>query len=207
MNQEPTDAVRLEQLWTGEFGDAYVDRNATAYDARKPFWDELLSAIEVRRVLEVGCNLGGNLRWVADAVGPAEVVGLDVNHKALAGLRSAYPDVNAVWGHARDLPFRDGWFDLVFTMGVLIHQPEESLPQVMDEMVRTSRRYVFCGEYYAAQTEEVPYRGEEGALFRRDYGGLFAARFPGLALRSEGFLGRDAGWDDVTWWLFEKPTA
>ena len=36
----------------------------------------------------------------------------------------------------------------------------------MDEIVRCSRRYVLCGEYRADDLEEVPYRGQEGALFR-----------------------------------------
>ena len=63
-------------------------------------------------------------------------------------------------------------------MGVLIHQPEETLDKVMSEMVRASSRYVFCGEYYDTETVEVPYRGHDGALFRRDYGGLFLELFP-----------------------------
>jgi SAM-dependent methyltransferase len=41
---------------------------------------------------------------------------------------------------ARELPFRDAWFDLVFTVGLLIHIPEESLPLVMSEVVRTIHR-------------------------------------------------------------------
>ena len=87
---------------------------------------------------------------------------------------------------------------------VLIHQPESTLPLVMAEMVRTSARWVLCGEYYGESTEEVPYRGNEGALFRRDFGGAFAELFPELTLHSTGFLGRDEGWDDITWWLFER---
>ena len=59
-------------------------------------------------------------------------------------------------------------------------------------------------KYFAPSSEEVSYRGHEGALFRRDYGTLFAELFPELALRDTGFLSKDAGWDDVTWWLFEQ---
>jgi hypothetical protein len=72
-------------------------------------------------------------------------------------------------------------------------------------MVRCSRRWVLCGEYHAEYTVEVPYRGQEGALFKRDYGRLFLELFPDLTLRDQGFLGRDDGWDDVTWWVLEKP--
>ena len=34
---QPSDAKRLEELWAGEFGDAYVDRNRTAGNSREPF--------------------------------------------------------------------------------------------------------------------------------------------------------------------------
>jgi pseudaminic acid biosynthesis-associated methylase len=195
---------RLEDLWGGDFGDDYVDRN-TAFDHRAPFWRDRMTQLSPGRVLEVGSNVGGNLQWIAEAVPPTCVYGVDVNEKALAELTRRVPGVNALWSPARELPFRDGWFDLVFTMGVLIHQPEATLPLVMAEMVRCSRRWVLCGEYHAEDTVEVPYRGQEGALFKRDYGRLFLELFPDLTLRDQGFLGRDDGWDDVTWWVLEKP--
>ena len=199
----PPEAIRLEQLWGSEFGDDYVDRNKT-FDHRSPFWRDRLAATGCRRALEVGCNIGGNLQWIAEALPPRDVFGVDVNEKALHVLTQRVPGVNAVWGPARELPFRDGWFDLTFTMGVLIHQPDATLPLVMAEVVRCSSRWVLCGEYHAAANVEVPYRGQEGALFKRDYGRLYRELFPQLVLRDEGFLGRDDGWDDVTWSLFEK---
>jgi len=198
-----SETTRLERLWGGAFGDEYVDRNVDAYDARQAFLDQVVDVTACRSVLEVGCNVGGNLRWFAPRLPAGSVHGVDINEKALATLHRALPAVNALWSPARDLPFRDRRFDLVLTMGVLIHQPDTTLPLVMGEMVRCSRRWVLCGEYYAPSTEEVAYRGHDGALFRRNYGGLFAELFPELALHSTGFLGRDDGWDDITWWLFE----
>jgi pseudaminic acid biosynthesis-associated methylase len=197
------EATRLEQLWGGEFGDDYVDRN-TAFDHREEFWRERLEAIRPQRTLEVGCNVGGNLQWVAEILPPRDVFGVDVNEKALIELSRRVPGVNAVWSPARELPFRDRWFDLVFTMGVLIHQPDATLPLVMAEMVRCSRRWVLCGEYHAPEAVEISYRGQQGALFKRDYGALFLDLFPELTLREQGFLGRNQGWDDVTWWLLER---
>lgn len=204
---DPPEATRLEALWSGEFGDEYVTRNADAYDQRAPFWRSILEGHPCRRVLEVGANVGGNLQWVAEHVEATQVYGVDVNRSALQRLQQRVPGVNALWSPARELPFRDRWFDLVFTMGVLIHQPDATLPLVMAEMVRCSRRWVLCGEYFGETTEEVPYRGHDGALFRRDYGRRFAELFPDLQQVGTGFLGRDEGWDDVTWWLFERTEA
>jgi pseudaminic acid biosynthesis-associated methylase len=202
--QKIPQASRLERLWGNEFGDAYVDRNSGAGDVRKPFWSSILKEFPSKSALEIGCNLGGNLRWLAGALPPGGCYGVDINAKALAALHRTVPGVNTALAPARALPFRDKWFDLVFTMGVLIHQPPETLPLVMAEAVRCSRRFVLCGEYYSKTPAEVPYRGETGALFKRDFGGMYAELFPELKLRKKGFLSKAAGWDDVTYWVFEK---
>jgi pseudaminic acid biosynthesis-associated methylase len=198
------EVTRLEQLWAGDFGDAYVDRNRSAGDVRNEFWKSLLQELPVESVLEIGCNLGQNLKWIGQSIDPGRVFGIDINAKALAELRKNESGINAIWCPARDLPFRDRWFDLVFTMGVLIHQPESTLPLVMAEIVRCSRRYVLCGEYFAEQATEVPYREQEGALFKRNYGRIYQELFPELKLVKQGFMGRDMGWDDITYWVFEK---
>jgi pseudaminic acid biosynthesis-associated methylase len=207
VNRSPSEpeSARLERLWSGEFGDEYVARNVDAWERRGPFWRELLGKVEVTNVLEVGCNVGANLHWLAEALGPTLVFGVDVNEEALARARARYPKANVVLASGRELPFRDRWFDLVFTAGVLIHLPPAVLPLAMAEIVRCSARYVLCAEYFAEEPTEIPYRGETGALFKRDFGGLYQELFPDLSLLEQGFLGQDEGWDDVTWWLFERP--
>ena len=199
------DAARLEGLWSGEFGDDYVERNKAASEGRRPFWEHVLGAIEAGSALEIGCNVGGNLRWLAELLGAENVAGVDVNERALEVVRSEVPGVDARVASARELPFADNSFDLVFTTGVLIHQSPDELPRVMDEIVRCSRRYVLCGEYRADELEEVPYRGQRGALYKQDYGRLYQERFPRLRLLEEGFLPKSEGvWDDVTYWVFEQ---
>ena len=206
MPDRPPD-TRLEDLWAGGFGDDYVERNSAAGRGRRKFWAEQIERLSPRSVLEVGCNVGGNLRWIAEALEPERVSGVDLNERALALLRERLPGVDARLARARELPFEDYSFDLVFTIGVLIHQPSDQLEDVMREIVRCSRRFVLCGEYHDEDEVEVPYRGERGALFRRDYGGLYLSLAPELKLVDQGFLPRDgrSGWDDVTWWVFEKP--
>ena len=203
---EEDEAARLEALWSGVFGDRYVERNLAAGEGRDPFWQQTLDLLEVDTVLEVGCNIGANLRWIAGRLGPEHTFGVDVNEKALAQVREQLPGVRVQRAVARELPFDDGAFDLVFTTGVLIHQPPAELEAVMREIVRCSRRYVLCGEYHAAEPEEVPYHGERGALFKRDFGGRYRELFPELRLVDERFLPASEGvWDDLTVWTFEKP--
>lgn len=199
-----TDVRRLEDLWAGEFGNAYIERNIMAANGREPFWNKVLDKYSIGRVLEVGCNVGANLQWICKMVPPREVYGIDINKSALERLRSNLPNVNALRSSVRNLPFRDSRFDLVFTAGVLIHQSDSTLPIVMAEIVRCSRRYVLCIEYFAEETVEIPYRGQQHALFKRNYGRIYQEIFSELKLLEHGMLTRAQGWDDVTFWLFEK---
>jgi pseudaminic acid biosynthesis-associated methylase len=203
--REP-ESPRLEQLWAGDFGDAYTQRNQDAESGRRAFWERQLAALETRSALEVGCNLGGNIKWIAGLLGPENVAGVDVNEGALDVLRKRYPGVDARLASGARLPFDDAAFELVFTMGVLIHQqPETQLEPMMREIVRCSSRCVRAGEYYAEELTEVPYRGQDGALFKQDFGGLYARLFDELQLVDSGFLSEDEGrWDDLTYWVFGK---
>jgi pseudaminic acid biosynthesis-associated methylase len=199
-------AKRLEELWAGDFGDAYVERNIGAADGRGDFWGEQLRKLAPESVLEVGCNVGANLHWIAADSGITRVAGVDVNRQALDVAQERVPRAELREATAKQLPFEDGEFELVFTTGVLIHQPPDHLDEVMSEIVRCSSRYVLCGEYYAEELTEIPYRGQEGALFKLDFGGRYQELFPDLQLTDKGFLPRaDGVWDDVSYWVFTKP--
>jgi len=195
---------RLEALWSGNFGDDYVVRNR-GLQGRALFWDMIIAKTGCSSILEVGCNVGANLGCLSSYISPRRMYGVDINLKALSELKETLWGINAVCSRARKLPFRDEAFELTFTTGVLIHQSRRSLPHVMDELVRCSAKWILCGEYYAEQLTEVEYRGHTGALFKQDYGQLYLELFPDLKMVDKGFLSRaNGGWDDVTWWLFER---
>lgn len=204
---DKTSAGELERLWAGDFGNAYVARNSEAQKGREGFWSERVEQLGPDSVLEVGCNLGGNLRPLRELMPSGRLAGIDVNESALTECRKAVPDADLQIASAYEIPFEDSSFDLVFTTGVLIHLPPGKVEVAMAEIVRCSGRYVLCGEYRADTEEEVRYRGHQGALFRRDYGGMYERLHPRLDLLDSGFLpaaDETSSWDDVTWWLFEK---
>jgi SAM-dependent methyltransferase len=179
-----------------------MKRNDVDFDYRQSFWSDFVVSHTPRSVLEVGCSVGGNLKWLASP--DRMVCGVDVSQEAIRVAISRYSGLLGARAKARELPFGPSQFDLVFTSGVLIHQPTETLLTVMSEVVRCSARLVLCIEYYAEHEVEVPYHNVSGALFKRDFGAIYSTHFP-LRTLSSGFLGRDlTGWDDVTWWLFEK---
>ncbi|MEZ4365253.1 MAG: methyltransferase domain-containing protein [Kofleriaceae bacterium] len=191
-------------LWTSGFGRAYTDRNDQSLPARQRTWARILADRPVARALEVGCNVGWNLRYL-QALGVPELYGIEPQADAVARARRSDPALGVLRGTAFELPFRDAWFDLVFTSGVLIHIAPADLGRALDEMYRVARRYLVAIEYDHPTEVAVPYRGELGALWKRDHGALWRARFPSLRPLLTLEVGADDGYDDCTVHLFEKP--
>ncbi len=206
MSTPMKEAQRLEELWSGAFGDALTDRHVDAVNdqRRKRFWQSLLQEFPVETVLEVGCNQAFNLEHMIPPLEQRNVYGMDINAKALAIARKRLPDAHFFRGPIKDIPYKDRMFDMTISAGVLIHQPEESLRAVISELARCSRKYVVLSEYHDTETVEVTYRGERDALFRRDYGKIFLQNAPGFTLVKEGFHGKDEGWDDETFYVFVR---
>lgn len=193
----------IERLFAGEFGVSYTDRNAVMDPAKPRFFRELFERLGVRRVLECGSNLGLNL---GDAIGAGlDVWGIDVQRTAIERAWATRGGGNFVVGSILDLPFRDAYFDLTFTCGVLIHVPPAAIDDVMREMVRTSRRYVMSAEYHDDADEvAVPWRGHDQALWRRNYKKKWLESFPSLRLVEEGYKSPEEGFDRITYHVFEK---
>ena len=191
--------------WRGDFGQAYTDRNQIDWHSRLPGFREVLSGLTLPRVVEVGCNRGHNLIALAELLGESsEIVGIEPNRYARELARQASPKFGVLEGNGSELPFRDGYADLVFTAGVLIHVPPAVLPGVLREIARVSRRYVLALEYFSEQPEEVPYRGLTEHLWKRNFLADYQAVAPELKLVRSGYFGPEQGFDRTTWWLLEK---
>lgn len=206
-SEELDDTRRLETLWGGEFGDAWTDRNIdNMYGIRKPVWDAMLARMTPRpqRVLEVGVNVGGNLRWIAPELTPGNAYGVDINRHALDLIHDYVPDANVLVSSVTDLPFKDDFFDLVFSVGVLVAVPDDGVGAAMAEMARCSSRYVLFLEMYAPELTVIDHREIHRGLFKRDYEKAFPAAVPGVPLVGHGFLSKEEGFDSLDWWLFDK---
>jgi pseudaminic acid biosynthesis-associated methylase len=190
-------------LWRSEFGRSYTDRNDLERPARIAAWQRILPQ-GVERALEVGCNAGWNLTYLS-RLGVADLTGIEPQSYAVRRARERSTDHAIVHGTAFDLPFRDRWFDLAFTSGVLIHIGPEQLGTALDEIYRVSRRWIVAIEYDHPTELEIEYRGHGGALWKRDHGKAWRDRHPDLIERASGFLGADDGYDDCTFHVFEKP--
>lgn len=166
--------------WQGTFGRDYTDRNIVDPASRIDGFRELLDGLDVDAILEVGCNRGHNL-VALDALG---YLALGVEPGEYARQIACERDFNVIAGNIYDLPFPDRDADLVFTSGVLIHVPPDKILEALGEMARVSARYLLAIEYHADTETEVPYRGLDGMLWRRDYRSLFESLHGFTVIRS-----------------------
>ncbi len=90
--------------------------------------------------------------------------------------------INIIQGNAFDIPFKDNYFDLVMTNGVLIHISPTDLPKALKEIIRCSKQYIMGFEYFAEETTDIGYRGNKGFLWKADYAQIYQEQFKNLTL-------------------------
>ncbi|WNK01374.1 methyltransferase domain-containing protein [Thalassospiraceae bacterium LMO-JJ14] len=200
----------LLNVWRGNFGNNYIARNSATpqkIQDRQHMWQRILSCVpELNSILEVGSNIGLNLRALKSLT-TATLTAVEPSAEARKILVAdgVLPAGQIHDGSATTLPLADEAVDLAFTCGVLIHVPPSDLDDAMVEIHRVAKRFILCCEYFAPEAEELPYQGEEGLLFRNDYGRCWMEQFPSLRLVDYGFFWKPAtGIGNMTWWMFEK---
>jgi spore coat polysaccharide biosynthesis protein SpsF len=198
-----------EAFWAGAFGAGYIERNR---DPRQlagnlAFFAEILKPLpEIRSVLEIGANIGLNLRALSLLLPGARLSAVEINDQAVAALRE--------WGGVHEIHHESilDWepaqpVDFVLSKTVLIHLCPDHLATVYRKLHASSSRFICIAEYFSRNPVEVEYRGHQGKLFKRDFAGEMLDRFPDLVLHSTGFASlRSVNFpqDDVTWHLLEK---
>lgn len=191
-----TNNYQTEQLtmWMGKFGKDYTERNTMTiaeFDealkkkigvTKSEIFAELFSGLtNISRILEVGCNIGNNVRLISQ-MGEWEVYGLEPQANAIDFAREHDRKNHYFPGNAFDIPFRDGYFDVVFTAGVLIHISPKDLTKALGEIIRVCGRYIMGYEYFSNQNQEIAYHGQLGLLWKRNFAQTFLDVDPRLKL-------------------------
>jgi len=179
--------------WASDMGKEYTDRNCMPIeDWEQMYVDKFgLTRTEMNlcfigdlnrdiKVLEVGCNIGNQL-LLLQKIGFANLYGIELQSYAVEVAKQRTEGINIIQGNAFDIPFKDGFFDLVYTSGVLIHFMEVDLPLVMNEIYRCSRKYIWGFEYYNEEFKEIIWRGVANMMWKADYARMYIERF-GLKL-------------------------
>lgn len=197
-----------EELWSGEFGDNYIERNnnENMIAANRFLFSKILRVTQkIQSALEFGANIGLNLAALHSLFPNAELSGIEINKKAYERLNSlGY--VKAYHISAMDFNI-DYQRDISFTKGVLIHINPDMLSTMYELLYQSSKRYICICEYYSPNPVEIEYRGVSSALFKRDFTGELMDNYPDLQLLDYGFAyhrDNNAPADDINWFLLEK---
>lgn len=196
MTFEYTDQMKK---WDGEFGKEYTDRNArtleqvaASYAVR---YGEDVTPTKLKgefiehfsrsmRILEVGSNVGNQLLWL-QAMGFKNLYGIELQSYAVELSKSRTKNIDIITGSAFDIPFKDGFFDLIFTDGVLIHISPSDIVQALKEIYRCTNKYIWGFEYYADEYTEIPYKQHRNLMWKANFAKLYIDKLPGLELLKE----------------------
>jgi pseudaminic acid biosynthesis-associated methylase len=190
-----------EKFWNSEFGKEYTDRNKWSSDEE---WDSIyldtwgMTKLDINnkvlhdmprdiKILEVGCNYGAQLRGF-QRMGFTNLYGVELQPYAVEESKKAYSGLNIITGSGFDLPFRDGFFDLVCTNGVLIHISPSDHYAFMKEIYRCTKKYIMGWEYYSEEPKELNYRNNKGFMWKADYSSIYQNSFIDLQLRDQHFV-------------------
>ncbi|MEI6437713.1 MAG: pseudaminic acid biosynthesis-associated methylase [Candidatus Omnitrophota bacterium] len=180
------------KMWQGDFGTEYIERNYYSPAELDGFYKRNFGSTRTQfntaflgklnrdiRILEVGCNVGNQL-LLLQKMGFRNLYGIEINKVAIEKAKTRGQGLNVVYGEAQDIPFKDGFFDLVFTAGVLIHIPPKDIKRVMGEIARCSAKYVWGCESYAKEYQPVVYRGNKNLYWKTDFCSLYEQYCPSL---------------------------
>lgn len=92
------------------------------------------------RILDVGCGKGYLLYEFTQVCPGVEVVGLDISAYGIENAKEEVRD-SLVLGHASRLPFDDGSFDFVVSLGALHNLGAKDLWAAIGEIQRVGRRH------------------------------------------------------------------
>ena len=197
-----------ENFWAGEFGNEYNGRNRgeQLITANVVLFSKILRAAPgVKSLVELGCNIGLNLRALNRINPKFDLCGYEINKMAAEEAR-ALDVAKIIEGTIiNPLPLKSQ-YDVSFTKGVLIHINPAELSIVYENLYSCSKRYIFVCEYYNPTPVVVKYRGNEDRLFKRDFAGELIDTY-NMRLIDYGFVyHRDIYFpqDDATWFLLEK---
>ena len=183
--------------WAGNFGKEYTDRNALTMEEMELLYKKQFGVTRTEmnskiigdldrnvKVLEVGSNIGNQLLCL-QIDGFKNLYGIELQSYAVELAKSRTRGINIIQGSAFDIPFKDSFFDLVFTSRLLIHIASQNIASALDEIYRCTKQYIWCFEYYATEYTQITYRGHTDLLWKANFSRLFLERFGDLTLVKE----------------------
>lgn len=143
------------------------DEDAQAFS--RWFATEVIAPLRPKSVLELGCGAGRNLAHIVSAVPGVEATGVEINPTAAERARVELAGNGKILNCSLyALPEDIGLFDVVYTVGVLMHVPHDSVRAVVRDMANKAENAVVHFELHGTSHAFDFHR------YPRDYGALHA---------------------------------
>ena len=102
-----------------------------------------IAFMEDKKILEVGCGTGGNLRKLIElGAKPENLYGIDILEDRIKVAKNLAPNINFFCGNAEYLPYEDAYFDIVmqFTVftSILCDKMKHNIAKEMLRVVKPS---------------------------------------------------------------------
>lgn len=110
---------------------------------------------ERSKILDVGCGKGFLLYELKQLLPDVSIAGLDISQYAIENAKEEVKS-NLTIGNATELPWRDGAFDLVFSINTLHNLNNNDLERALLEINRVSKKNAYiCVESYRNEIEKT----------------------------------------------------
>ena len=190
-------ATFQEKIWAGKFGQDYAFRNPHSPEEMDKLYNknfeisrtklnkEFLGSLNHSiKILEVGANVGVQL-MLLQRMGFKYLYGIEIRREAIEFSKKIAKNIDIIQGSILDIPFKDNYFDLVFTSGVLIHISPSDIKKVMKEIYRCTKKYIWGYECYADDYIEMVYRGKKNICWKGNFVKMYLDFFKDLKLVKE----------------------
>jgi len=130
-----------------------------------------IKGLKPKKTLEVGCNYGRELSYIKNLT---DVYGVDYNKKMVEHATNHIRAGRFYLASAISLPFNCGYFDFVYTDGLLSHLDVSDVQKAIQEIIRVSKKFILIIEYLGTYLSTTTISNCKRNTWIHDYERLFA---------------------------------
>jgi ubiquinone/menaquinone biosynthesis C-methylase UbiE len=124
---------------------------------RKFLINLILKKKNIKKILELGCGDGVNLKMIAKKNQSIDLYGIDINKtvikRAISAINKFNFNIKLICGNMKNLEkYKNNEFDVVFTNAALMYVDSSNIYKILNEIFRVSRSKVFICEQHTDGT-------------------------------------------------------
>ena len=156
-----------EIFWSEQYAEDYIKKNAE-FDTGLALeaWGKMLASTSgITSLLECGCNIGRNIDSLERVLPSASKSIIEISKPAFDFVSRRHALAQKFNGSILESSL-EGSFDLVYTMGVLIHINPDELLANLQKAYNYSNKYLLFGEYFNRTPIMLDYQGQKTAFLK-----------------------------------------